>query len=257
LAFPEETAYEYGLNSRHFFEIIEGHSGSWLYHMERSTLHYGLPFLLIMFALVLLWKSIKNRTNRVGTVALVVVVYAFYSMAATKMPAFAFLASPLVFIALAVLFDHFFIWLIINKTVLPKKVYQVIYHTVILALFSLYLFNPEEIQMTHTAWTKGPESEWTKNVENAEFIKRLNYIVPDIEETVLFNMGNYTYIWAMFHASPVAAYGKLPTQKDIDLLKSQGYKIAVYDDGLLPEDIERNAEIFTFGPTSIDGSINQ
>jgi 4-amino-4-deoxy-L-arabinose transferase len=45
--YPLESAWEYSFNRRHLFEVLEGHSGSWYYYLDKYRLLFGEACILI------------------------------------------------------------------------------------------------------------------------------------------------------------------------------------------------------------------
>ncbi len=149
--YPLKSAFEYSLNSKHFFEAIEKHHGTWTFHFDNSELLYGFPFIIIALSVFLLWKSIPNKSIRAGIISIIGVVYIFFSVASTKMPRFVFILAPLVLISIAVLVTYLFRLLIINPSVKKASLLTAIYHSVVILLLSFFTLNIEEIQAVHTS----------------------------------------------------------------------------------------------------------
>lgn len=100
-AFPVEFAFEQKFNFRHITEALEGHEGNWLYHVDQLGRNHGK---LIYIPLILGFWSLARRFNMMaGAVVLWFgFPFIFFSLIATKMPAYITPGYPGLFIVLAV-----------------------------------------------------------------------------------------------------------------------------------------------------------
>jgi hypothetical protein len=97
LNFPLEASWEYAYNTRHFFEALEGHTGTFFYHFDNMRMTYGeLVYVPVVW---FLYRAINEKKREDMFVsALFMAVFLFYSLSATKMPAYTIIASPAIFI---------------------------------------------------------------------------------------------------------------------------------------------------------------
>ncbi|MDR3681410.1 MAG: glycosyltransferase family 39 protein [Flavipsychrobacter sp.] len=104
--YPTEAVWEYATNSRHFYQAIEGHSGSWLYHFGQLRFLYSQ-----LVYIPIAWFTYHTYINRNKTGLVICtwfwIPYLFFSLSATKMPAYTLIASPAIFIITAVTFYQF------------------------------------------------------------------------------------------------------------------------------------------------------
>ena len=244
--YPLESAFEYSLNSKHFFEAIENHSGTWTYHFDNSELLYGFPIILLLLSVFFLRKSIVNPSIRAGIISVVGMVYVFFSLASTKMPGFVFIIAPIVLISFAVLVTYLFRFFIINPVAKKASLITSLYHSVVILLLSFYTLDIEEIQSIHTSWGKDSNHYWHNIKKDQQLILSLNDKIPQIEDYVIFNLDNYKNISAMFFTDVQVVYQHIPTIEDVERVKKSGYKIAIYDNGNLPEYLYNDSEIHLF-----------
>jgi len=102
-AFPVEARFEYAFSARHFTEVIENHGGTWVFHFKAMEDLYGSGDIMI-YLLLLVFFFLPLRASRslvVAPFAWVVVLYLFFTLAATKMIAFCLPAASLFWISLA------------------------------------------------------------------------------------------------------------------------------------------------------------
>src|SRR5690606_27352996 len=88
LEFPAEAAHEYRLNSLHFFGVVEEHVGDAMFHWAALEKLYApgdaMPFVLLAGFVFLVFR-LRDRGHKVFIVASVSAVYAFFTLATTKM----------------------------------------------------------------------------------------------------------------------------------------------------------------------------
>lgn len=87
-AFPAEAAWELSYNARHFLEPLEGHRGPATYYFGMLPEQYGIAgTILVITGLAPMYR--RSPATLTG----VLFVFVFFSLAATKMPAFTFWIS--------------------------------------------------------------------------------------------------------------------------------------------------------------------
>ncbi len=220
--FPFEALFEYEFNTRHFTEVLSGHSGDWWFHFGKikalfgSVVYYLFPLLWI----VLFW-GIKDRKLKWATLSVPFIVYLFFSLAQTKIQGFTFVIAMMVFIAIANLLEA------IIKGILSKKIetndwlFKVVFCLVVVAM-AYFNINIENRQAIHTKWKKDRTSEILK--VNADIFKSWSNLLK--EDAVVFNIPGRFYVDAMFYNDCVA-YNFIPTMEQYQLVKSAGRQIAV------------------------------
>jgi len=89
--YPLEAKYEFHYNAQHFLKPIEHHGGNFWFHFNVIKDIYGsgdaIPYLLLL-GLLLLIKNSVVRIYRTAILAVIIITYGFYSIAATKMNSF-------------------------------------------------------------------------------------------------------------------------------------------------------------------------
>lgn len=243
LAFPSEASYEFSFNTRHLFDQIESHGGSVWYHFEAFRFIYGtgtlVPF-LFGAGLLLLIRTIRQIYFRVVILAAIILTYGFYTVAATKMPSFSIIVSPFAFLSLASLVD----WIISRvqqniKNMALLNVIQVLSYFTI----SIFLLNPEKIQNYHTDWKPQDNCNREAELKQMEFICKLKSTLGNTSCVVFdADIRMNGHIATMFYTDFVA-YNFIPTQQQIDSLRSFKYTIAIYNSGNLPTYLKDDREI--------------
>jgi len=225
-AFPLEAGWESSYNLRHIVETIEGHGGSWTFHI-RVLSHYG-----VLVALPIAWFLARAaRSWREARWALpavwLVVPFAFFSFVKTKMVCYTMFAAPALFVIPAA-----FVAATCDR-VAPR------FRTALAALLLLLVAVPLP-DLKETLFPTGRQAEqrrWTAA------LKRLAKSVPDAR-AVFFNAPP---IETMFYTSGTA-YRGLPTNDQVDELTARGYRVYVVDAGRIPEAFRRDTRATLVSP---------
>jgi len=242
-AFPNEAAHEFNLNTRHFSESIESHKGSVWYHFEAFRVMYGtgaLVPILYCVGLFLLLKRIQSIQFRIIILSAILITYGFYSAAATKMPSFSVIVSPFAFLSLACLVD----WIIelFYKKIDNKHVSAVI-QALVLIVVCVFLLDAGKIQNYHTDWKPHDNCNRAAELKQMAFIDKLKTSLGN-EPYVVFDSDIRVngHIATMFFTDYVA-YPFIPNANQINHVRSQHYKVAVFDNGNLPAYLSADSSI--------------
>lgn len=233
-AFPLLSKYEFALNRRHFFEVIEAHGGSFWWHFNIAKDIYGLSIYILILCIIILATSLKNRIFKTAFIAYIAIVYIFFGIAATKMIAFTLCISFLIYLAMGVTMDKFFNMVILNPKYLNKKIYNVIYLTLVLGILSGINLDFEKIQEKHTTWKKDENPFFYYRLRTTPAMKSLSEKISHIQDYVIFNCPQDDNVPIMFFNDVIAAYSLIPDYNTYADLKNKGYKMAVFDHGQLP-----------------------
>ncbi len=207
--YPREAAWEFQYNGRHFSEVLENQKGDIFYHFNYLRVNYGE---LIYLPVVLLTLT-ALRTQRRNLLILFTWFWApflFYTLAATKMPAYTLIAAPSIFMITAVYFCRWFNF----KSEIKWKHYlaRVIAYGLLLlpVRYSLERIKP---------FAPVSESEWNKQINRfAEF--SLNNT-----KTVILNC---PHAIEMMFATDCICYDNTPDSTTINKLKESGYTTIIF-----------------------------
>jgi 4-amino-4-deoxy-L-arabinose transferase-like glycosyltransferase len=230
LQFSTEFAFTSFKKAEHFFKIIEGHEGTIWYHflILDKIYAYGVK-LLIVPAIILLYRRLKKREFKVGLIALFLTTLIFYSIAKTKMPAFTLISSSVVFLALGTLVYELFLLFKPRYHYLRK-----VGRTSVIVLLTGCIFwflDIDTIQKYHTGWKSGYSHYRDAQFESAQKLKAIAKLhLP--ENTVVINCHEYEAVMCMFYTG-FTAYDYFPER--IDILIQQKLPILVLNDGNIPE----------------------
>lgn len=152
--FPRESKFEFDFNSLHFFEALEGHKGDTFYHLNKVETLFGTDFQYVIIAslIILLFSRVKGK-YKFALLTWVIIVYAFYSFAATIMPAFTIIIASIIYIIVAQALSNLYMWL--DKIKCKFRV-----NSIFLKVFSIalvfYLFfhflNHDKLSLKNSDW---------------------------------------------------------------------------------------------------------
>ena len=218
--YPVEAAQVYNTNAMHYIVPIEGHGGNFLYHFNMFNAIYGvIAAFLIVPSFIVLKNTCTDRKLVYSLLSMVIIIYIFFSFAATKMPSFTIVVSIIIFISFATLFDEVLKY--INQIITIKWIRNLIF-IVAVVFIVIFRFDIEFLQEKHTTWKKN--NIYTRYlIYNREIFKSLE--LPD--KTALFNVKGRHYIEAMFYTG-FPSYNFIPSIKQIEELKAKNWNIAVF-----------------------------
>lgn len=236
-SFPVESAHEFALARKHFSEVIEGHDGAWNYHilkLEDTFFKINYVWYYVLALLLYFVFASKNVFHKTAIVSWIVILFLFFSMAATKMPAFTYVVVPLLFLMLAFVLDKIISLLEINR---KWMVYSV---STVFLLFVAYK-NVRTENLKEFFSIEGKESLYrNQRIHDLAAIKSL-YESMD-KNTVIFNCRPGEAMLVMFYTS-YTAYEFYPSVEITEDLQKRGYKIAVFNSSEMPEEIRNMKEI--------------
>jgi 4-amino-4-deoxy-L-arabinose transferase-like glycosyltransferase len=219
-AYPVEWTWESGYNLEHLLGTVEGHGGSVLFHVLRMPKIYGE--LIYVPLLVFLARAAREGLDSKGAALLlwILLPYAVFSLAATKMPAYPMIAAPAVCLVEA----EALAWLWSRRGAGPRRLAVSVLVAVVVALPARILLNDLRV---FRPYDRRPE--W------AEELRRLGRSLEG-KRAVIF--GAPRPIETMFYTSK-AAYPQTPDRATVDALRAKGYTVVVAGPGEgLGDDVE-------------------
>ncbi len=228
IRFPIESRYELNLNSLHFSQSIEGHGGDWLFHFNNIGVLYGKGFIVPFFLLIgfiLLLVFSKEKKYRVFILSAIILVYSFYSIAATKMYSFTLIVAVFAFLSMGIIFDRF--EELLNRYLKKPKIISILILS-LLFFFGWLSIDINEIENNHTYINI--ENNPTKNLKENELLlfEYLSNRIPDTSYA-FFNLPFFSQVPFMFHKGYHAAYDFYPSEEQCKDLKNRNIKFVVVD----------------------------
>jgi 4-amino-4-deoxy-L-arabinose transferase len=220
LQFPEIAAQDFALNTRHFFEVIEGHDGSVWFHflMMNEILGYG-ALVLIPIAWIFVLVRGQAKTYWLPMLLGCVFVYAFFTLAKTKMPAFTALTLLPALLALAFLIDSIAEQLF-QRMSIPVRAFVL---PLLFIALTVWRLEPMKLAANH-GMTRDPGGYWLSMRHNAEIWRHM--MLP--ENGVIFHATHGTYLECMFYTGR-PAYDFIPDQSQLDILADKGLVAVIID----------------------------
>ena len=236
ITYPEIAKKEFEFNAMHFSTAVEGHQGPFWYHFNIFNSIYGsIASFLIIPALYFLYKKIRDKNLYFSLLSMVLIVYLFFSLAATKMPSFTTIIAVIIFIAFAALCDM--IIENISKRISLKWIKNIIWVISIL-IIPCFMYNVELLQENHTTWKKN-------NLYTVGLIHNKNvFLSLELpENSVLFNSKGH-FIEAMFYTG-FPAYSIIPSKKLYIDMKKKKRTVAIFIDKntILPDYLDQDTSV--------------
>ena len=216
-AFPLESAWSYEYNRKHIFEDLS-HPGDAFFHLNFAKTAYGkyfLPFLAV--GIFFIFRKSRQLALSISMLAMCVVIYLFFSLVTTKMPAFTFPVSAIIFTLIAVGLMNG--WYAVQKFLYASwRSYAL---GVVTILLGVYCLKPWEIADHRGAG----DPDRNAKLNNTAIYKRINEsVAPDV---VIINCKSFEDNELMFW-QPNNAYHWFPNQADLQAMLDKGYKVAAF-----------------------------
>jgi 4-amino-4-deoxy-L-arabinose transferase-like glycosyltransferase len=231
LFFPKESTYERNYNTRHVFEVIEGHTGSLFFYLKNLNLYYSEALLLfIVIGMILIFNHFSVK--KILILSYIFIIFFFFSIIVkTKLPTYVYVVSPLVYLLIGNTIDSFFGNQIKNRI-------KTISILIILITCSIFTLQPKKLSESHF---ENAQIEIKKN--NANIYKKINSLVPS--GYIVFNCKALEDPEAMFF-SDRNVYQWYMTEEEYKDLKIRGIKIAAFKNHTnqqLPSYLQEDKEV--------------
>jgi 4-amino-4-deoxy-L-arabinose transferase len=220
--FPLESHWEYEFNQRHITQALDGHSGTNWYYLQYLPVHYGyvLPFLILPGVIFSMIRKGYLRQLSIAMCAMYFVIYLFFSLLVlTRMHSFVFVVAPIGYILISISFIE-----LINRSV---NRWPQIAHYKLLAIIPLLILGYDSLRPKELVNVRSNDDPYRKSaMERTALYRSISAQLPD--SCVLFACPEYNDMQLMFW-NPVGAYGGFPSEKDLQTVLSEGYKVAVFN----------------------------
>lgn len=230
--YPVLASEEFQLISKHFTEVVELHEGPWYFYLDGLQILY--PFykhigaIIILISLILLFPRIKNKHHQILVYSSVIFVYAFFSIAATKMITFVFIVSPFIYLSLGHLIS-----LVEDRINATKRPY-------LMYVFLLFLIfkgiNIRQSLADHFSPLKLSQIEQTQKGISVleERYKGKN--------AVIFGIG-YLNATQVLYFTDLIVYTVIPNPSQIEMILQNQKHPVIIDNGSLPDYIINDQRI--------------
>jgi 4-amino-4-deoxy-L-arabinose transferase len=245
--FPLESKVEFQSFYNHFTQPLDGHNGDglgWHYYLSNFSDIFSVSLLTWILLSVIFLLIINRKPIGYGMLGMVVIVFTFYSFAATKMPAFTFITLPIILLVYASLFT------IIERLFamfVPSRFLQILLMTVIIINVAASHYRLNEKYSDFYPEQGNTERCILQREKFAGLYRELGTIIPESQQSrfIIINCPDLEIPHLMFYTTIRAAYDKI-TDNQLRVLKSRkdlkiGY--IVISDEPIPENILRDDSI--------------
>lgn len=238
-AFPLESMHEYAFNSKHFYEAVEGHEGDAMFHLTAMDVLYGsgdLMKYLVIFAVLIASLKSKAVGIKIAFIVWFIVVYTFFTLAATKMVSFCSIVSSVVFTGFGYLFASAMSQF--KRHLTSPKLFAVL--TIPFLGIACWLFlNLNDIANNHTSKAAIGRHRKHLSPEQVDYLQSLKGQLP--AKTVIFTDWMFGHAPIMFFTD-YTAYWHMPSNELIDSLSNRNHTLVLMADSV-PERLLQNKNI--------------
>jgi len=245
--FPMESKFEFQFFTNHFSQPLDGHNGDglgWHYYLSNFSDIFSVSLLTWILLSVIFLLIINRRPIGYGLLGMVVIVFTFYSIAATKMPAFPVITISLILLVYATLFGLF-------ERIIPLfvsgRLLQILLMTSIIINIAAIHYRLNEKYSGFYAVQGDKESCLGQREKFAGLYREMGTIISESEQPryVIINCPWEEIPQLMFYTSVKAAYDKVDDSQ-LNLIKCRkdlkiGY--IVFSDQPIPDNIREDTSI--------------
>jgi hypothetical protein len=229
-AYPAAYVYKTSIFSRYFSEVVHGHGHAWHWHLENLLKHYG-GTAWIPLAAFFAW-GVWRRRAWMALFAWIAGTYTVFSLAATKLPAYPMIASPVVWCALGWFADLLlFGWKRVPLAFLRSGVWEPRLRLALrLAAAGVFLwigFEFVSLDRYHVARALPRRPQWADELRY--LAARTRSLPPG--EWAVYNV--FAPMEAMFYADVTCLRNRL-TPERYRTARRRGFRVAVYG---TPDDV--------------------
>lgn len=220
--FPVESAISYEFNRRHIYENLD-HPGGVLFHINflKNSYHIVLLLFLVVGLVTIFINKSNNRKLTISYLAMIFVIFSFFSIiVATKMPAFVFPVSSLIFILMAHGLYSIVDW--ITEFTKFKKQGKIALTLLLITVAGVFSFKPWLIIRERVA----DNTFRNHKIHNTNVFKSVEQAIVD--QRVILNTRAYENVELMFFKGGIA-YHWYPQERILDSLQNLGHKFAAFD----------------------------
>jgi len=241
LHYPVEYVYEMNFNSKHLFEPLEGHGGTYRFYYDALSEEFGQgrfikPSIILCF--ILLVYQIKNTNYKIITFFTTVIIYLFFTVAATKMIGYVFVIFPLFIIGITAAAQ--FVVAKLGSVAIPKIVLK----TVFFLCLVLELYLVADFKKIYNNHHNSERNVYrTIKLKEKQFFKTLKDKLGN-DKYLIFNCSiiDVNHITGIFYTG-YPCISHMLSAEQIAYAQNLGYKIIVIDNGKVPERIRNDRSV--------------
>ena len=221
--FPLESAFEAQYAARHFGQVLEGQGGPWYFYLTHNMWYqYQWLVVLVGIGLGLLFTPAGRGQLLRPLLVSGGMVFGFYSLAATKMPSYTYVAAPMLLLLAALA------WVKISVGIRAKvSRWPGLAEGLLLLLVLAFDLRPLSLLKHHTLRfaAASTKAERLAKLQRTTTYRHLDSVVPP--GYVVFNAPPLAETEAMFYSSQ-NVYAGWPTAAEYQQLRRQGLRLAAF-----------------------------
>jgi len=221
--FPQESTFEQHYAALHFSQVLEGKGGPWYFYAIKN-MWYQYQWLVVVLAagLGLLAQPSFRRRPLLPLLTSCGIIFAFFSLAATKMPSYTYVVAPLLLVLTAAAWATGAQWLRQQFGInWPAAAFSLLVVLVSLRPWSLLKNHVDAVASAER------KRERQRRTQHTRVYRQLNALVPT--GYVVFNAPALEEVEAMFY-SQRNVYSGWPTEPEYQKLRQQGLRVAAFPD---------------------------
>jgi 4-amino-4-deoxy-L-arabinose transferase len=214
--YPHEYWFEFNHARRHFSEVIEGHGGDMLFYWDNLYTLFGsgdiTSFIILLAVSVLFFMKIELK-NKLFVSCFILLPYLFFTFAATKMPNFVNIVSPVLLVVVAAAVSS------IGNIIKKRASLSPYFSLAVTPLLFIFLLRPQTTIENHNF-----RAATNYFADAHDFVKSLNGSSADLY--IYADFHHYENIVHMFY-HPSTAILDIPNNQELDRLIKEGEKIVI------------------------------
>ncbi|MBL7799375.1 MAG: glycosyltransferase family 39 protein [Chitinophagales bacterium] len=226
--FHDNAMYEWSYNQRHFWEVLEGHWHERYFYLNQLKYQFSLLQAFVFIGIILALLKIEKIKLVLPVVIMVISIYVFFTVAATKIVSYVMVTMPLLFIFMAYAFTALIDLIRTRNTGVGVLLYLLLIPLVLLQNFNLSQLQTD-YNLNGRSWFQHSSYNKDQNTIAYKAIARLGLG----QKIAIVGYENNAEIEGMFYTD-APCYGFYIPEKDIKAIRSQGYKIVVFKNKIPP-----------------------
>jgi 4-amino-4-deoxy-L-arabinose transferase-like glycosyltransferase len=201
--YTAQYIHEFEYNAQHFSEVLEGHAHPWYFHLEKWLQKMPIAFLLLVIALLASFFQVSRKSSAFLRSIQVALIggFAFFSIAATKLPAYTIIFLAPAYVLVAMMLNRF-----------REKPMKVV---------SYGLFITSLVVGLNWISSKDFANQYPDDVARADYYYGLKEELP--ENAIIFNCEGFRFPEAMYYSDRIV-YEFAPDEAQLKETRDKGYE---------------------------------
>jgi 4-amino-4-deoxy-L-arabinose transferase len=226
--FQDNAKYEWAYNQRHFWEVLEGHWHERYFYLNQLKYQFSLLQAFVFIGIFLSLFKLDKFKYIVPVIVMVVSLYTFFTVAATKITSYVMVTMPLLFVFMAYAFTSVFDFFRRRNSGVGFLLYLLFVPLILFQNFNITKLQ-RDYNSTGTAWFQRSNYAKQQNTVSYKHIAKMG--LP--KRSVVIGLENFGTVEGMFYTG-FPCYGYYISDKEIETIRSKGYKIVVFKNNIPP-----------------------